>query len=108
MYKCTIYDTTHFKAVMVMNLSELRSEACFCESNHRMGDLLGSLVWKAKSGQYCVIGGGSLQMVSEPLPNLRWWERAQANEGRQRGRWVQRWGDCDVPHRLGMRICLYV
>jgi hypothetical protein len=26
-----------------------------------MGDLLGSLVWGAKSGQYCVIGGGSLQ-----------------------------------------------
>jgi len=43
-----------------------------------MGDLLRSLVWGAKSGQYCVIGGGSLQMVSEPLPSLRWWERAQA------------------------------
>jgi len=28
-----------------------------------MGDLLGSSVWGAKSGQYCVIGGGSLQMV---------------------------------------------
>jgi hypothetical protein len=25
MYKCTIYDTTRFKAVMTMNLSELRS-----------------------------------------------------------------------------------
>jgi hypothetical protein len=25
-----------------------------------MGDLLGSLVWGAKSGQYCVIGGRSL------------------------------------------------
>jgi len=25
-----------------------------------MGDLLGSLIWGAKSGQYCVIGGGSL------------------------------------------------
>jgi len=61
MYKCTLYDTTRFKAVMAMNLSELRSE-----SNPRMGDLLGSLVWGAKSGQYCVIGGGSLQMVSEP------------------------------------------
>jgi len=54
--------------------------------------ILGSLVWGAKSGQYCVIGGGSLQMVSEPLPSLRWWERAQANEGRQRRRWVQRGG----------------
>jgi hypothetical protein len=32
----------------------------------------------AKSGQYCVIVGGSLQMVLEPLPSLRWWERAQA------------------------------
>jgi hypothetical protein len=26
-----------------------------------MGDLLGSLVWRAKSGQYCVIGSGLLQ-----------------------------------------------
>jgi hypothetical protein len=26
-----------------------------------MGDLLGSLIWGAKSGQYCVIGGGLLQ-----------------------------------------------
>jgi hypothetical protein len=31
-----------------------------------MGNLLGSLVWGAKSEQYCVIGGGSLQIVSEP------------------------------------------
>jgi hypothetical protein len=73
-----------------------------------MGDLLGSLVWEAKSVQYCVIGGGSLQMVSELLPSLRWWERVHANEGRQRGRWVQIGGDCDVPHRLRMRIYLYV
>jgi hypothetical protein len=49
MYKYTIYDTTRFKAVMVMNASR-------CESNPRMGDLLGSLVWGAKSGQYCVLG----------------------------------------------------
>jgi hypothetical protein len=39
----------------------------------------------AKSGQYCVIGGGSLQMVSEPLPSLRWWERAQAQWGTPAG-----------------------
>jgi len=84
MYKCTLYDTTRFKAVMAMNLSELRSQASRCESNPRMGDLLGSLVWGAKSGQYCVIGGRSLQMVSEPLPSLRWWERAQAQEGCRR------------------------
>jgi hypothetical protein len=49
MYKCIIYDTTRFKAVMV--------------------------------------DGGSVH---------------------KRGRWVQRGGDCDVPHRLGMRMCLYV
>jgi hypothetical protein len=47
-------------------------------------------------------------MVSEPLPSLRWWERAQANEGRQWGRWVQRGGDYDVPHRLGLRMCAYM
>jgi hypothetical protein len=29
-----------------------------------MGDLLGSLIWGAKSGQYCVIGGGSLHHIS--------------------------------------------
>jgi hypothetical protein len=50
-----------------------------------MGDLLGSLVWGAKSRQYCVIGGRSLQMVSEPLPSLRWWERAQAQWGTPAG-----------------------
>jgi hypothetical protein len=50
-----------------------------------MGDLLGNLVWGAKSGQYCVIGGGSLQMVSEPLPSLRWWECAQAQWGTPAG-----------------------
>jgi hypothetical protein len=48
---------------MFMNLSELRSQASRRESNPRMGDLLGSLVWGAKSGQYCVIGGGSLQKI---------------------------------------------
>jgi hypothetical protein len=68
-----------------MNLSEFRGEAYFCESNSRMGDLLGSLVWGAKSGQYCVIGGGSLQIVSEPLPSLRWWERTQAHWGTPAG-----------------------
>jgi len=36
-----------------------------------MGDLLGSLVWGAKSRQYCVIGGELLQMVSEPPSNAR-------------------------------------
>jgi len=49
-----------------------------------MGDILGSLVREAKSGQYCVVGGGSLQMVSESLPNLRWGERTRAHEGHRR------------------------
>jgi len=31
-----------------------------------MGDVLGSLVWGAKSGQYCVIGGGSLHVGYAP------------------------------------------
>jgi hypothetical protein len=34
------------------------------------------------------------------------WEGS--HEGRQWGRWVPRGGDCDVPHRLGMWMCLYV
>jgi hypothetical protein len=67
-------------------------------------------IWfrEAKSGQYCVIRGKLLQMISESLPSLRWGECAQAHEGRQRGRWVPRGGDCDVPHYLGMGMCLYV
>jgi hypothetical protein len=47
-------------------------------------------------------------MVSEPLPSLRWGEHAQAHEGWQRGRWVLRGGDCGVPHRLGMEMCIYM
>jgi hypothetical protein len=35
-----------------------------------MGDLLGSLIWGAKSGQYCVIGGGSLHL--KPLIYRLW------------------------------------
>jgi hypothetical protein len=49
-----------------------------------MGDLLEVWFGGAKSGQYCVIGGGSLQMVSGPFPSLRWGDHAQAHEGRQR------------------------
>jgi hypothetical protein len=38
-----------------------------------MGDLLGSLVQgNQKRTILCVIWGGMLQMVSEPLPSLRW------------------------------------
>jgi hypothetical protein len=35
-----------------------------------MGDLMGSLVWGAKSGQYCVIGGGSLHLVRQLFAKL--------------------------------------
>jgi hypothetical protein len=35
-----------------------------------MGDLLGSLIWGAKSGQYCVIGGESLQSLTISLITL--------------------------------------
>jgi hypothetical protein len=48
-----------------------------------MCDLLESLVWGVKSRQYCVVEG-SLQMVSKPLPILRWRERAKAHEGHQK------------------------
>jgi len=43
MYLWALLDTTCFKAVMAMNLSELRSQVCFCESSTEMSDLLGSL-----------------------------------------------------------------
>jgi hypothetical protein len=36
-----------------------------------MDDLLGSLIWGAKSGQYCVIGGGSLQQDLSSLYRRR-------------------------------------
>lgn len=44
MYKLTVFDITRFKAMMTINLSELRSQACFCESSTGMCDLRGSLV----------------------------------------------------------------
>jgi UDP-N-acetylmuramyl pentapeptide phosphotransferase/UDP-N-acetylglucosamine-1-phosphate transferase len=63
-------------------------------------------------------------MVSKSLSSMRWGEREQAHEGRQRalvgtprmggshearqrGCWVSRGGDCDVLV-IGMGICLYV
>jgi hypothetical protein len=45
MYKCTFLDTTRFKAVITMNLLDLPSWACFCDSSTKMGDIIGSLVW---------------------------------------------------------------
>jgi len=44
MYIRTILDTMRFKVMIVMNLSELRNLACFCENSVRTGDLLGSMV----------------------------------------------------------------
>jgi hypothetical protein len=50
-----------------------------------IGDFLRCLVRGSKiEGQYCVVGDELLQMVSEPLPSLRWEERAQACESCQR------------------------
>jgi hypothetical protein len=63
MYKCTLYDTTRFKAVMAMNLSELRSKASHCESNPRMGDLLGSLIWGAKTDNIVSLGVGRYSVI---------------------------------------------
>jgi len=44
-----------------------------------MGDLLGSLIWGAKSRQYCVIGGGSLhntyQLHEQTLLITLWYSR---------------------------------
>jgi hypothetical protein len=64
-------------------------------------------------------------MVSEAIAKPEMREYAQAHEGnqwvlvgmprmgrfhedRQRGCWILRESDCDVPHRLGIGICLYV
>jgi len=38
-----------------------------------------------KADNIVSLGGGLLQMVSDPLPNLRWWERAQAQWGTPAG-----------------------
>jgi hypothetical protein len=35
-----------------------------------MGDLLGSLIWGAKSGQYCVIGGESLHYIRTSMVEI--------------------------------------
>jgi len=53
-----------------------------------MGDLLGSLIWGAKSEQYCVIGGGSLQMVSEQfaLGTIEKWKSRFVLESRDNKR----------------------
>jgi len=58
-----------------------------------MGDLLGSLIWGAKSGQYCVIGGGSLQRVQLQIVQKNEKFASQVNKGRKRvifepGDWV--------------------
>jgi hypothetical protein len=48
----------------------------------------------AKSEQYCVIGGGSLQMVLEPFPSLRWGsvhKPMRVTSGHSLG--LQEWGD---------------
>jgi hypothetical protein len=125
MYIRIILDTTRFKTVMAMDLS---NSAVNRASSRVIPEWVTS--WKvlfggAKSGQYCVGGGESLQMASEPLLSLRWGERTQAHEGpqralvgtprmgrshegRQRGRWVQRGGDSNIPHRLGMGIMMYL
>jgi hypothetical protein len=46
MHKCIIFDITRFKVEMAVNLSELRSEMCFC--NTMMCDLLKNLVWESQ------------------------------------------------------------
>jgi putative hemolysin len=55
-----------------------------------MGDLLRSLVWGAKSEQYCVIKGGSLYLQLEQdkasctvcgMKTLERWEIKQESEG---------------------------
>jgi hypothetical protein len=43
-----------------------------------MGDLLESLVRGSQKRTILCHWGESLQMVSESLPSLKWWERAQA------------------------------
>jgi hypothetical protein len=84
MYIRTLLDTTCFKTVMAMDLS---NSAVNRASSRVIPEWVTS--WKvwfggAKSEQYCVGGGGSLQMASEPLLSLRWRERTQAHEGPQR------------------------
>jgi hypothetical protein len=46
-----------------------------------MGDLLGSLIWGAKSGQYCVIGGGSLQFLIGSSSNTKTYKTVKDCQG---------------------------
>jgi hypothetical protein len=70
MYILALLDTMRFKAVIAINLSKLRNEACLYKISTRMGDLLESLVGRAKSGQYCVVGGGSSQIAHIYEPRM--------------------------------------
>jgi hypothetical protein len=74
-----------------------------------MSDLLGSLIWGAKSGKYCVIGGESLQMVSESA--CMGWAFASAHLMTQffffflnwiRPLWFPDWAVLDLLHWAGM------
>jgi hypothetical protein len=67
-------------------------------------------VWygEPKADNIVSLGVGRYKWYQSHCPAWDGGSVHKPNEGRQRGRWVQRGGDCDVPHRLGMRMCLYV
>jgi len=64
MYIRTLLNTTRFKVMIVMNLSELCCEVCFSESSTRMDDLLVSLVRESQKQKLLCHWGGSLHIHS--------------------------------------------
>jgi len=69
MYKYTLLDIKRFKAVMAghepIRISQLI--ACFCNNYTGISVFFGSLVQKVKSKQYCIIKGGSLQVINNNI-----------------------------------------
>jgi hypothetical protein len=63
-----------------------------------MGDLLGSLIWGAKSGQYCVIGSGSLHLGQKMI-------KARQDLAKALADFLSSHGDFDCLHKE--RECLH-
>jgi len=122
MHKRTILDTTRFKAVMTMNLSELRSEMCLCST--MMCDLLKNLVWESKKRTILCCWGwvvtNGIRAIAQPeMGSVYKLMRVASRHSLGCQEWgdpirivigdvgFQEGGDCDVPYHLRMEMCLY-
>jgi hypothetical protein len=109
MYICTLLDTMRFKVVRPWTYQKFTVK--HASGRVVLGWVISWEVWfgGVKSGQYCIVGSGSLQMILESLSSLRWRECAQSHKGCQWGRWVPRYGNeymliCIFAHFLTQHI----